>query len=72
MAGKRGPRLRTIQDVSSYLAQLIRRVDRDDIPLTKGRSLAFMCNTLKSCLEASDIEKRVEELERQFNERTVE
>jgi hypothetical protein len=66
MARKRGPRLQTLQDVSAYLAQLIRDVHRDELPLAKARSLTFMLNTLKGCLEASDIERRVEELEKQI------
>ena len=64
MAGKRAAKLHTITDVSRYLAKLINRLDRGEIEQSKAGKLAYMCNILKSCLEAGDLERRVEDLEK--------
>ena len=70
MAGKRAARLRTIQDISTYLARLINRLDRGEIEEAKASKLGYLCNILKSTLEAGDIEKRLEELEQLIREET--
>jgi hypothetical protein len=68
MAGKKGARLRTMGDVASYLARLINRLDREEIPESKAGKLGYLCNLLKGTLEASDLEKRLEVLEAQRQE----
>ena len=60
---KRGPRLESLNDVSKFMARLIRETYTDRLDPTKAGRLAYMCNILRGCMEASDIERRVEEIE---------
>ena len=64
----RGPQLKTIRDVSRFLAKLIRETYKGDVNAGVAAKLGYLCGQLKSCLEASDIEKRVEELEKQLDD----
>ena len=65
MAGKRGSHLRTVADVAQFVAKMIRETYRGDLdPALAGR-LTYMCNILKSCLEASELEERIRKLEEQ-------
>ena len=66
MANKRGPKLKTLADVSSFLARIIRELYRDNLDLGKAGKLAYMCNVLKGTLEAGDLEQRIETLEAQI------
>ena len=50
------------------MAKLINRLDRDEIDPVKAGKLAYLCNILKSCLEAGDLERRIEALEAQLSE----
>lgn len=68
MAGKRAARLRSVTDVSVYLAKTINRLDRDEISESKAGKLGYLCNILKSALEIGDLERRVEALEAMENE----
>ena len=64
MAGKRAVRLRTPADVSRFLAAVINKTLRDEIdPQTAGK-LGYLSNILLGALETSDLERRVEELEK--------
>ncbi len=63
MAGKRAAKLQDVRDVCRYVAKLINRLDRDEIDPVKAGKLAYMCNILKSCLEAGDLEGRIEALD---------
>ena len=66
MAGKKGPRINDIHDISIFLAKLIRETYRGEIDDRKAGKLACMLNILKGCLEASELERRIEELEAQL------
>ena len=63
MAGKRAEKLHSITDVSRYLAKLINRLDRGEIDPAIAGKLGYLASILKSCLEAGDLEQRVEALE---------
>ncbi|MDA8307507.1 MAG: hypothetical protein M0Z81_11835 [Deltaproteobacteria bacterium] len=59
-------RLNTINDVRRFLASLITRLEPkvgDELdPALAGR-LAYIANILVKCIESSDIERRLSELE---------
>ena len=62
MAGKRGPRLRTVREVSSFMSKLIRETYRGELdPALAGR-LDYLANILKGCLETGDLERQIGEL----------
>jgi hypothetical protein len=63
MAGKKGPPLRTINEVSAFLGKLIRELYRGDVDEKRAGKLAYMCNILKGCLEVGELERRLEDLE---------
>ena len=52
--------------MSVYLARLINRLDRDEIEGNKASKLGYLVNILLRSLEASDLERRVAELETQM------
>lgn len=63
---KRGPKLRSAGDVSSFLARIIRETYKGSLnPKTAG-TLGYLCNCLKGCLEASELEQRITTLEEQL------
>lgn len=68
MAGKRAFRLRSVQDVSVYVARLINRVERGEVDPTVAGRLGYLSNILKGCIEVGDLEARVARLERQVEE----
>ena len=67
----RGPRLENLSDISKFMARLIREVYTNKLDQSKAGRLAYMCNIFKNCREASDIEKRVEEIEALLKERST-
>jgi len=56
--------LKTPQDLRLFLASLIRRVESGEIEESKGRCLTYMTQVLMNVIRDSDIEKRIEELEK--------
>ena len=63
MAGKRNTRLKTIGDVSKFLAKLINQVQRKEIEDSTASKLAYISNILIGALRDSEIERRIEALE---------
>ncbi len=62
-------RLKTIEDVRRYLASLINRTEDKTLdPQLSGR-LAYISNILLRAVEGSDLEKRIESLEKNLNEK---
>lgn len=56
-------RLKTIDDVRRYLADLINRTEQGQIqPALAGR-LGYLANILTGCIRDSDLERRIAELE---------
>ena len=63
--GKRR-RLISQADVRRYLAHLVNSTEAGDIqPQTAGR-LAYICNILLKAIEGSELEKRLEALEKRL------
>ena len=63
--GKRR-RLKSTSDVRRYLAYLINSTGAGEIePQTAGR-LAYIANILLKSIEASELEKRIEEIEQKI------
>lgn len=59
----RCPRLQNTQDVSTFLALLIRQTYRGTIDPGKAGRLGYLCNILIGALEKGDLEKRIADLE---------
>ncbi len=56
-------RLKTIEDVRRYLADLITRTEQGDVePALAGR-LGYLANILIGCIKDGDLERRIGELE---------
>ena len=63
--GKRR-RLKSTGDVRRYLAHLINSTEAGEIePQTAGR-LAYICNILLKSIDASELEKRIDEIEQKM------
>ena len=56
-------RFSTLCDVRRYLADVIRRLEKDEITESKARTAGYLANCLKSVMESSDIEERIKKLE---------
>lgn len=59
-------RLQNAQDLRRYLANLINRVESGEVEVNLGKSLAYMSSILLRIIEGSDLEGRVEQLERKL------
>ena len=59
-------RLQNAQDLRRYLASLINRVESGEVEVNLGKSLAYMSSILLRIIEGSDLEGRVEQLERKL------
>lgn len=59
-------RLNTIQDLRRYLANLINRTEAGKIDQTLAKGLTYMTSILMRAIEGSDLEKRIEELEKKL------
>jgi len=59
-------RLQTTQDLRRYLAGLINRTEAGKIDANLARSLTYMTSILMRAIESSDLEKRIEEIERKI------
>jgi hypothetical protein len=59
-------RLQTTQDLRRYLAGLINRTEAKKIDANLARSLTYMSSILMRAIESSDLEKRIEEIERKI------
>lgn len=56
-------RLKTADDVRRTLADLYRKLERDEIDVQKARAAVYLLATLASVIQSSDLEKRLEALE---------
>jgi hypothetical protein len=57
-------RLKTIHDVRRYLAGLINRVEAGNVEPGLAGKLGYLANSLARVIEGSELEKRVDELEK--------
>lgn len=61
-------RLKTMQDLRRYLANLINRTEAGEVdPATAGK-LGYLANSLARVIEGGDISKRLDELEATLRE----
>jgi len=56
-------RLNSIPAIRRYLAQIISRVDGDDLDAAKGGRIGYLLNILISSHRESEIEKRISQIE---------
>ena len=61
---KRGPRLDRIGDVSKFLSRVIRETYTGKLDHQLAAKLGYLCNVLKSLLEAGALEDRLDSLEK--------
>ena len=64
MAGRK--RLKSIEDVRRYLANLINRTEAGKIDAGLSGKLGYLVSILVRVLEGSDLEKRIEKLEKKL------
>lgn len=62
-------RLKSAQDVRRFLADLIHRVDADEIDGSKASKLGYLANILLSGIRADELEDRLTKLEQAVKER---
>jgi len=56
-------RLKTMQDVRRYLANLINRAEAGEVEPSLASKLGYLANSLAKVIEGSDLEKRIKRLE---------
>jgi hypothetical protein len=67
MAGRR--RLNSIHDLRRYIANLINRAEAGEIEPAMVSKLGYLANSLAKLIEISDLEKRLERVEAQLEQR---
>jgi hypothetical protein len=71
MAGKKGFRLKNLNDVTRFLKRVINGLYRDEIDSDKAGKLGYLGNILIKAMEQSDLEKRIKVLEDNMNQRNL-
>ena len=56
--------MKTLDDIRKFLADVINKLNRDEIDPTKAGKLGYLCQITAKIIEGSDLEDRVSELER--------
>lgn len=59
----RTPKLNTVQNVGIEISRIYRLTKRGEIPTPDGYRMVQMLAVLKQCLETSEIERKIAELE---------
>lgn len=60
-------RLKTMQDVRKFLAFATNEFSLDRMDAQKAKAIAYLCSILHQIIKNSDLESRIEELERAIN-----
>ena len=60
-------RLKSTSDLRRYLANLVNRVERGEVEPAMASKIGFLINILAKLIEGTELEKRVEELEKTLN-----
>ena len=68
MQKKYNYRLNTIKGVNRFLQRIIIDLANDNITESKARALGYLCNIRLVGFEKEDIEQRLTELEKRFND----
>lgn len=63
-------RLKSMNDVRIFLADLLNRANRDEVDIAKASKLAYICQVLARIIEGGELEQRLTELEAKNEERT--
>ena len=61
-------RFKSMQDVKRYLASLINRAEAGEIEPAMVSKLGYLANSLVKVIELTNLEKRVERLEKRFEQ----
>jgi len=69
MATKR--RLKTLEDVRRYLANLINRTEAGKVEPSLAGKLGYLANSLAKIIEGSDLEKRISEIEKRIEAKNL-
>ena len=56
-------RLTTVGEVAAELGRLYRQARRGDVPVTDASRLATILAVMRQCLEASELDRRIAEME---------
>jgi hypothetical protein len=56
--------INSIQDVKKLLSSIINGIISNEIDIRAGTSISYICSNLIKCIEVSEIEKRIEILEK--------
>ena len=62
-----GKRLKNTTDLRRYVANLINRTEKGDVEANLAGKLGYLVSLLAKLIENSDLENRVEELEKALN-----
>ena len=62
-------RLKSLEDVRRYLANLINEARAGNVEITLASRLGYLLNILKSTITDSDLEDRVKKLEEEVNKK---
>ncbi len=57
-------RFKSLGDVRRFLAYVLNSMDSGDLEPQLGSKMAYVANIMVKCIEGSDLEKRIEELEK--------
>ena len=60
----RNRRLKNLEDVRRFLADVTNRLNRDEIDCNKAAKLGYLLQILSRVIEGSDIEKRLKSIEK--------
>ncbi len=61
-------RLNSLKSCRKYLADILNRLDSDELDPTKARTLIYGTATLGMIIEKADLEIRIAALEKKYNE----
>ncbi len=62
-------RLKTMEDVRRYIANLINRTESGDVDGMLAGKLGYLSNILIKIIEGGQLEKRIDLLEKEINQR---
>ena len=59
-----GKRLKSAEDLRRYIANLIIRAEKGEVDANLAGKLGYLANILRQCIETSELDKRLELLEK--------
>ena len=59
-------KLRTLNDVRRYLANLLLQLEADHVERQKATSLAYIASLIQKCIVDADVETKLKELEKRL------